>query len=129
MSPIIIYYNIFPLFFCFCHIATYITTRLSKEDTRNTSSSSKSTRDTNNEWLQEECHYPLYVARFSYLATDSDMLSFKKGDFFYIISDKEDWWYARARHSGRKGYIPSNYLKKYIPLEGYRYVCMYVYIF
>ena len=32
----------------------------------------------------------------------------------YILnSDDEDWWYARAEHSGQEGYIPSNYVREY----------------
>lgn len=101
----------------------YVLTALSTEDTTNIGSSSKEcTGNGTNELLQKENHYPLYVAKYGYFTVGNDILSFKKGEFFYIISDKEDWWYAKARHPCEKGYVPSNYLKKYISLEAYRYV-------
>ena len=103
---------------CFIYIG------LSKDNTSGIASLSKeSNGSTSGESSQEKSHYPLYVARFGYLATvDSDLLSFNKGDFFYIINDEADWWYAETRYPGEKGYIPSNYLKRYISLEAYRYV-------
>uniref|UniRef100_A0A8C6UJQ2 Tyrosine-protein kinase n=1 Tax=Neogobius melanostomus TaxID=47308 RepID=A0A8C6UJQ2_9GOBI len=52
-----------------------------------------------------------FVALYDYEARTSDDLSFKKGDRFQIINNTEgDWWEARSINSGKKGYIPSNYV-------------------
>ncbi|XP_074549397.1 tyrosine-protein kinase yes-like [Halichoeres trimaculatus] len=52
-----------------------------------------------------------FVALYDYEARTSDDLSFKKGDRFQIINNTEgDWWEARSINTGRKGYIPSNYV-------------------
>lgn len=38
-------------------------------------------------------------------------MSFKKGDQLIIIDDDDkDRWFARAKHSGHKGYVPSSYI-------------------
>ena len=93
----------------------YIPIGLSTNTRNNTISSGESTDSVTN-----ECHYPLYVAKFDFLAESSDMLSFKKGDFLYTLNDKKDWWHAKARHLGEKGCVPSNYLRRYVSLEAYR---------
>jgi len=59
----------------------------------------------------------LYVAKYDYSTDDSDDLSFNKGDLFYILSNKGDWWLAKEKHSGKEGYIPSNYVAKFQSLE------------
>ncbi|XP_061660740.1 tyrosine-protein kinase Yes-like isoform X2 [Syngnathoides biaculeatus] len=53
-----------------------------------------------------------FVALYDYEARTSDDLSFKKGDRFQIINNTRegDWWEARSITSGKKGYIPSNYV-------------------
>ncbi|MCJ8731780.1 hypothetical protein PDJAM_G00203420 [Pangasius djambal] len=52
-----------------------------------------------------------FVALYDYEARTSDDLSFKKGDRFQIINNTEgDWWEARSINTGKKGYIPSNYV-------------------
>ena len=64
--------------------------------------------------------YPLYVAKYDYSSEElSDKyLSFKKGDLFYMLNTVEgDWWFARAKHSGQKGYIPNNFVAKANTLE------------
>ena len=54
---------------------------------------------------------PKYVAKYDYSARTDGDLGFKRGDLLYIMnSDDEDWWLARAKHSGQEGYIPSNYV-------------------
>jgi len=58
--------------------------------------------------------YPLFVGKHTYLSqTDSD-LGFKEGDLLYILNkDDTDWWFAKAKHSGQEGYIPSNYVTEH----------------
>ncbi|XP_048856880.1 tyrosine-protein kinase yes isoform X37 [Brienomyrus brachyistius] len=52
-----------------------------------------------------------FVALYDYEARTSDDLSFKKGDRFQVINNTEgDWWEARSINTGKKGYIPSNYV-------------------
>ena len=61
----------------------------------------------------EEPNYPLFIAKYDFSSTDDEDLSFKKGDLLYVINrDKDDWWYARAKHTGQEGYIPINYVTK-----------------
>uniref|UniRef100_A0AAZ3R925 Tyrosine-protein kinase n=1 Tax=Oncorhynchus tshawytscha TaxID=74940 RepID=A0AAZ3R925_ONCTS len=57
------------------------------------------------------CGVTFFVALYDYEARTSDDLSFKKGDRFQIINNTEgDWWEARSINTGKKGYIPSNYV-------------------
>uniref|UniRef100_A0A3B4TYY1 Tyrosine-protein kinase n=1 Tax=Seriola dumerili TaxID=41447 RepID=A0A3B4TYY1_SERDU len=56
-----------------------------------------------------------FVALYDYEARTSDDLTFKKGDRFQIINNTKtnkegDWWEARSINTGKKGYIPSNYV-------------------
>uniref|UniRef100_A0A7N6AET6 Tyrosine-protein kinase n=1 Tax=Anabas testudineus TaxID=64144 RepID=A0A7N6AET6_ANATE len=52
-----------------------------------------------------------FVALYDYEARTSDDLTFKKGDRFQIINNTEgDWWEAHSINTGKKGYIPSNYV-------------------
>ena len=60
---------------------------------------------------------PLYVGMFDFLATDYNELSFSKGELLYIISGDGDWWFAKAKDSGREGYIPSNFIIQCRPLH------------
>ncbi|XP_051784839.1 tyrosine-protein kinase yes [Erpetoichthys calabaricus] len=53
----------------------------------------------------------IFVALYDYEARTTDDLSFKKGERFQIINNTEgDWWEARSINTGKKGYIPSNYV-------------------
>uniref|UniRef100_A0A665WV94 Tyrosine-protein kinase n=1 Tax=Echeneis naucrates TaxID=173247 RepID=A0A665WV94_ECHNA len=57
------------------------------------------------------CGVTFFVALYDYEARTSDDLTFKKGDRFQIINNTEgDWWEARSINTGKKGYIPSNYV-------------------
>ena len=59
-------------------------------------------------------NYPLFVGKYDYSSRTNDDFSFKKGDLVYILNtDEEDWWFARAKHSGQEGYIPSNYVAEF----------------
>uniref|UniRef100_A0A7N8YR34 Tyrosine-protein kinase n=1 Tax=Mastacembelus armatus TaxID=205130 RepID=A0A7N8YR34_9TELE len=52
-----------------------------------------------------------FVALYDYEARTSEDLTFKKGDRFQIINNTEgDWWEAHSINTGKKGYIPSNYV-------------------
>ena len=63
-------------------------------------------------------NYPTFVAKYDYDARIHEDLSFKKGDLMYIInSDEGDWWHAHSKNSGNEGYIPSNYVTEYKPLD------------
>ena len=56
-------------------------------------------------------NYPIYVGKYDYESQTDDDLDFKKGDVMYIINtDEGDWWFARSKESGKKGYIPNNYV-------------------
>ena len=49
------------------------------------------------------------MAEYDYSAEVDDVLSFKKGDVFYIINDEENWWFVRSKDFKNQGYVPSNY--------------------
>ncbi len=57
------------------------------------------------------------VAVYSYTARTDDDLSFEKDDLLEIRDDTGDWWYARDRKLGKKGYIPCNYVVPVQSLE------------
>ena len=59
----------------------------------------------------------LVVALYNYEARTEDDLSFQKGDHLEVRDDNGDWWYARDRKTGRKGYIPCNYVAPAKSLE------------
>ena len=57
--------------------------------------------------------YPLFLAKYDYTAMSDHDMSFKRGDQLLIINtDNQDWWFARAKHSGQEGSVPSNYITK-----------------
>ena len=49
-------------------------------------------------------------ALFAYQAKENDELSFKEDDILFILDDKSDpdWW--RARCHGKEGLVPANFL-------------------
>ena len=70
------------------------------------------------EMSQEESSYPLFVAKYEFVSTADVELDFKKGELLYIIdAGHDDWWFAKAKHSGQEGYVPSNYVAECDPLE------------
>jgi len=101
---------------------------LSKQDTgdpREDSGDPREDTGNSNESLQNKPTYPVYVAIDNFSATDCNELSFKKGRLLYIIKSKEldeNRWFARAKDSGRVGYVPRNYLRKHIPARTYRHL-------
>ena len=55
--------------------------------------------------------YPPFVARYDFQGKAKDDLSLKKGDVISIINkDNMDWWYAESKETGRKGFVPRNYI-------------------
>jgi len=68
---------------------------------------------------KEPANYPLFEAKYDYFSKVDSVFSFKEGDLFYVIDNKEDWWYAQAKDSGDKGYIPGNYFAKFRDLDSY----------
>ena len=52
---------------------------------------------------------PLFIAKYDFSSERDGDLSFKKGDLLYVMHrDDEEWWFARAKHSGQEGYVPRN---------------------
>ena len=92
-----------------------VNTKLSEEASKGTSNViPKSSSLPENLSVKEELAYPLCVGKYDYSVRTAEDLSFKKGDLLYILnSDDEDWWFARAKHSGQEGYVPSNYVGEY----------------
>ena len=64
-----------------------------------------------------ELKYPVFVGKYDYDSRADDDLSFKKGDFLYIISTDGNWWFAQSVATGKEGYIPSTYVTKWRNLE------------
>ena len=63
---------------------------------------------------EEELTHLLYVTKCDFSAGIHGDLSIKRGELLYIMnSDDKDWWLAETKHSGQKGYVPSNYVVKY----------------
>lgn len=59
-----------------------------------------------------------FQALYDYEARTADDLSFKKGDKLSIINNSDgDWWQAQMMSTGKKGYIPSNYVAPCQTLE------------
>ena len=58
---------------------------------------------------------PLFVAKYSYSSKAHNNLSFKKGDLLYIMNNEGDWWFAKAKETRQKGYIPRNYVTRRSP--------------
>ena len=57
------------------------------------------------------------VAIYPYDGRTADDLSFKKGDLLEVRDSSQDWWYARDRKTGNKGYIPCNFVAPYQSLK------------
>lgn len=96
--------------------------RMREQISETNESPNEDNEDSTDELPEGEQHYPLYVARFDYSNTAPDMLSFTRGEFLFVVNDKEDWWYAKTRYPGVEGYVPSNFLKRYATLDAYRLV-------
>ena len=74
--------------------------------------------ESGNDSQEMESNYPLFVAKYDYASRADDDLGFNKGDLLYIINmDHEDWWFAKTKNLDQEGYIPSNYVAEFNPLE------------
>ena len=61
---------------------------------------------------------PLFVAKYDYKSRTNTDMSFKKGDQLFITDDdNKDWWFAKAKHSDQKGFVPSSYVAKFESLD------------
>ena len=59
----------------------------------------------------------VFEAKFDYEKEREDILSFKKGDKFQIVSKADKrWWAAYAIESEQYGYVPSRYLEVHVAL-------------
>jgi hypothetical protein len=55
----------------------------------------------------------LHIALYDYNARAEDDLTFKKGENLIVLNQSDgDWWQAQHTITGRKGFIPSNYVAK-----------------
>lgn len=55
----------------------------------------------------------VYVALYDYAARAEDDLTFRKGDELLVTNQSDgDWWQAQLISTGKKGFIPSNYVAK-----------------
>ena len=62
--------------------------------------------------------FPMFVGISNHTAKKKDELSFKKGDVMYIIgTEKENRWFAHLKNDGRRGYVPSQCLTKWLNLD------------
>jgi hypothetical protein len=58
-----------------------------------------------------------YYAAYDFNGTGTNMLSVKNGQIVLVLQQHDvqrnpEWWLVEDR-SGGKGYVPSNYLKRY----------------
>ncbi|KAL8604046.1 hypothetical protein ACOMHN_024871 [Nucella lapillus] len=61
----------------------------------------------------------IYIAIYDYEPVEEGDLELCRGDQYEILdSSREHWWYAK-NNQGKKGFIPSNYVKKKYDLEIY----------
>ncbi|NXH10382.1 BLK kinase, partial [Bucco capensis] len=63
---------------------------------------------------QESC---IVVALYDLPASSERDLQLLKGDKLQVLSKEGDWWLAKSLSSGRKGYIPSNFVAQVDSLE------------
>ncbi|XP_060946380.1 GRB2-related adapter protein 2a [Limanda limanda] len=52
-------------------------------------------------------------AKFDFVATADDELSFRKGDMLKLLSSQDDWY--KAEMNGEEGFVPQNYIDKQPP--------------
>ena len=65
----------------------------------------------------------LFLALYDYNARAADDLNFKKGDQMRVLNQTDgDWWQAQHSVTGKKGFIPSNYVAKVQTIQAEEYV-------
>ncbi|KAM8809049.1 tyrosine-protein kinase Blk [Eudromia elegans] len=57
------------------------------------------------------------VALYDFASSSDRDLELVKGDKLQVLSNEGDWWLAKSLSSGRKGYIPSNFVAQVDTLE------------
>ncbi|NXX84948.1 BLK kinase, partial [Urocolius indicus] len=57
------------------------------------------------------------VALYDFPASSDRDLQLVKGEKLQVLSNEGDWWLAKSLSSGRKGYIPSNFVAQVDSLE------------
>ncbi|CAI4225789.1 unnamed protein product [Auanema sp. JU1783] len=58
------------------------------------------------------------VALYAYESRADGDLSFKKGDFMYLLDQSNcDWWYVKHQRTGATGYVPRNFVAKQQTIE------------
>ena len=62
--------------------------------------------------------FPMFVGISDHNAKKKNELSFKKGDVMFIIgTENENQWFAHLKNDGRRGYVPSQYLRKWLHFD------------
>ncbi|XP_010288896.1 PREDICTED: tyrosine-protein kinase Blk-like, partial [Phaethon lepturus] len=57
------------------------------------------------------------IALYDFPASSDRDLPLVKGEKLQVLSNEGDWWLAKSLSSGRKGYIPSNFVAQVDSLE------------
>ncbi|KAI0979515.1 hypothetical protein GJ496_004600 [Pomphorhynchus laevis] len=53
----------------------------------------------------------MVVAKYDYSATEPKEMSFKKGDKFILVDDRQHWWLVQRLDGDQLGYVPSNFMR------------------
>lgn len=73
---------------------------------------------TTNDSSQNPNEKKIIIALYDYDARTAEDLRFQKGEQLEVIDDTQgDWWLARSKLTGEKGYIPSNYVARFKSIE------------
>ena len=57
--------------------------------------------------------YPVYSARFNYVAHAKEDLTVREGDEVFLIDGTNtDWWYVISANNQRAGFVPKSYIAK-----------------
>lgn len=59
----------------------------------------------------------IVIALYDFAASSDRDLELVKGEKLQILSNEGDWWLAKSLRSGKKGYIPSNFVALVDSLE------------
>ncbi|OPJ76145.1 tyrosine-protein kinase Blk isoform A [Patagioenas fasciata monilis] len=59
----------------------------------------------------------IVIALYDFPASSDRDLQLVKGEKLQVLSNEGDWWLAKSLSSGRKGYIPSNFVAQVDSLE------------
>lgn len=52
------------------------------------------------------------IARFDFVASETEELSFNRGDVIEVLSkEDENWWRGRIHSTGSTGLFPANYVE------------------